>query len=416
MSRVRRCAGALALLAALGPTVAPAQGGAPPDRLRVALLTMGPGAEVYNRFGHNAIWISDTVAGVDLIYNFGTYDFDAPGFLWRFIEGRPRYILAAFTLEQTLAAYSREQRTIEVQELALTAAQKAELAFRLQQNALPENRTYTYDYYFDNCSTRIRDLLDGVLGGALQAATEFVPGEGTLRFHTQRMIANDPAMYLGILTAMGPAADRPLDAWGEMFLPEKVQQRVRELRVPSGAGVEVPLVERESTLLAFDVHHVLPAPPDWTLPLLAIGAALALVFAAGIRPDRLGRLARLLAGAWGLLLGLVGLLLLFLWGLTDHVMTAHNRNLLLCSPLAFALVAVLWRRAVVQDRRTIRLGHVVLAQAVLAVLGGILALLPALGGQVNREVAALVLPPTLVACWLVLRVSRRRAVVLLPGR
>jgi hypothetical protein len=388
----------------------------PTDRLSVALMTMGPGAEVYNRFGHNAIWIRDTVAGVDLVYNYGTYDFNEPGFVSRFVLGRPRYILAVSTLEATLQAYAGERRTVEVQELALRPEQEAELAFLLQQNALPENRQYSYDYYFDNCSTRIRDLLDQVLGGALRVATEGMPGEGTLRFHTQRMVANDPLMYLGILAAMGPAADRPLDAWGEMFLPEKVQQRLRELRVTDAEGIDVPLVAREATLLSHDEHSVLAAPPDWSLPLAGVGLALALVILVGMREDHIGWAGRIVGGLWALVAGVAGTLLAVLWFLTDHVMTTGNRNLLILSPLALVLTVLLWRRRIVQDRLTFRLGRVVVALAALTLIGALLALAPSLGGQVNREIAALAVPPTLAGCWLVLRVSRRRAVVLLPGR
>ncbi len=413
---LRRLAGA-ALLLMLCPAVSmvAAQPPAPVDRLQVYLMTMGPGAEVYERFSHNAIWIRDTTTGAELVYNFGTYDFNEPGFIGRFVQGRPRYILSVATLEATLREYQHRRRDVEVQELALGPAQKAEIAFLLQQNALPEHRTYTYDYYYDNCSTRIRDLLDQVLGGALRDATEFVPGEGTLRFHTQRMVANDPMMYLGILAAMGRSADRPLDEWGEMFLPEKVQQRVRELRVIDATGQEVPLVTREASLLTMDSYRVLAAPPDWTISLLGAGIALALVILLGMRGDWLGMVGRVMGGAWGLVAGVLGAGLGYLWFFTNHVMAVNNHNLLFLSPLALALVPALWRRKIPQDRRTFRLGRVVMVHAALTVIGGIMALTPAIGGQVNREVAALVVPPTLAACWLLLRVSRRRAVVLFPG-
>mgnify|MGYP002624435811 FL=1 len=206
-------AASIGILLAATPLAARQQGpsSAPADPLVVYLMTMGPGEAIYERFGHNAIWVRDTVAGTDRIYNFGMFDFQQENFYWNFAKGRPRYWLDTWSLEGTMRVYSATRRTVEVQELALTAAQKADLAASLAFNANPENRTYTYDYYLDNCSTRVRDALDQVLGGALRRATEGVPGEGSFRFHTQRSTTNDPWMYLGILAAMGPRADAPRD-------------------------------------------------------------------------------------------------------------------------------------------------------------------------------------------------------------
>src|SRR5690606_8121184 len=159
--------------AARGALVAQASGGEPQaarqqapqaseqqPSLQVFLMTMGPGQQIWERFGHNAIWVRDTVQGIDLVYNFGMFDSFAPGFVTNFIKGRPLYWLAAFDLRTTLAQYDAARRSIEVQELALPQEQKAQLAFALAENARPDNREYRYDYFLDNCSTRIRDALD----------------------------------------------------------------------------------------------------------------------------------------------------------------------------------------------------------------------------------------------------------------
>ncbi|PKM01713.1 MAG: hypothetical protein CVV17_06700, partial [Gammaproteobacteria bacterium HGW-Gammaproteobacteria-7] len=345
-----RCAvRALALVLALAPGgVAPLRaqeveggGGA---SLQTFLVTMGPGADVYERFGHNAIWIRDTTSGLDLVYNYGTFDFDEPGFVGRFVFGRPRYWLDVGTIDGTLRLYAYRQRDVVVQELALSPAKRAELAIRLAENILPANRSYDYDYYRDNCSTRVRDILDLVLGGALRRTTAGVPGEGTLRFHTQRSVSNDPAMYLGILAAFGPSVDRPLDQWGEMFLPAKVQQRVRELRVPDGRGGEMPLVLREDTLLAVGAFAVESGRPDWSGPLFGAGVLIALASLTGMIRGAGGIPGRLVAGAWLLTSGIGGGILLFLWFATDHRAATGNLNLLLLSPLALAVLPGIWRR------------------------------------------------------------------------
>jgi hypothetical protein len=321
---------------------ASAQGGG--EALQAFLMTMGPGASIYERFGHNAIWIRDTTTGLDLVYNYGTFDFDEPGFVGRFVFGRPRYWLAVGSLDTTLRTYAYFQRDVVVQELALPAGKKAELAMRLAENLLPDNRTYTYDYYLDNCSTRVRDMLDVILGGALRQATEGTPGEGTLRFHTQRSVSNDAAMYLGILAAMGPRADAPLDQWGEMFLPAKVQERVRELTVSDSAGNQVPLVIREDTLLQVGVHAVEPTRPDWSGRLLLVGLLISIVSVTGVRRGRAGVPGRTVATLWLVTSGIAGLVLLFLWFGTDHVATRSNWNVALLNPLGLLLIPILWRR------------------------------------------------------------------------
>lgn len=395
-------------LVLLGGTPLHAQEGTPAvtqggggESLQAFLMTMGPGAQVYERFGHNAIWIRDTTTGLDLVYNYGTFDFAEPGFVGRFVFGRPRYWLAASTLEATLRSYQYFQRDVMVQELALSPGKRAELAIRLAENLLPENRTYTYDYYRDNCSTRVRDMLDLILGGALRRATEGAPGEGTLRFHTQRSVSNDPPMYLGILAALGPAVDRPLDQWDEMFLPAKVQERVRELRVPDGRGGEMPLVLREDTLLAIGAFTVEATQPDWSGPLVGLGALIALASLTGMVRGAGGIPGRIVASGWLLASGVGGGILCFLWLATDHRAAAGNLNLLLLSPLALAVLPRIWRRGVPgRWSRAALTGY-----GASLVLGAVAALLPALSHQQMREIAATAVLAG-VAAWLVARVDQ----------
>jgi hypothetical protein len=370
--------------------------------LQVFLMTMGPGAGIHERFGHNAIWIRDNRTGTDIVYNFGMFDFNAPNFAWNFARGRPLYWLEASDLARTLAAYEYFQRRVDVQELALDSSSKAELAYSLAMNALPENREYHYDYYLDNCSTRVRDALDAVLGGALRRHTTGQPAEGNLRWHTQRSISNSAPMYLGILAALGPAVDGPIDQWGEMFLPAKVQERVRELQVTDDAGRSVPLVLREATLVDVDVHSVEPEQPDWTARLLLIGVLLALLVATGFLTGAAGLIGRLLAGLWGVLSGVGGLVLVFLWFFTDHVMTANNLNLLLITPVAFAILPLLLSSRTRPIARRLTSGYFVLV-----CLGTVLAAMRI--GQENREIAALTTPIALTATLVAMGVNRRRA-------
>src|SRR4051812_35168994 len=137
----------------------------PGSTLAVYLLTFGWGDVAWERFGHNAIWIRDRARGTDITYNWGMFDFNQPHFVWRFVTGDTKYWMQAFDLNTILDAYKRENRSILAQELNFTPAQRLELQRYVTMNALPQNKFYRYDYYRDNCSTRLRDALDHALGG-----------------------------------------------------------------------------------------------------------------------------------------------------------------------------------------------------------------------------------------------------------
>ncbi|HLV53398.1 MAG TPA: DUF4105 domain-containing protein, partial [Cryomorphaceae bacterium] len=126
------------------------------DRAQVSLLTCGPGQDLYATFGHSALQIHDPVTGLDRVYNYGTFDFDTEGFYVKFTRGKLNYILSVTTFDQFIWEYEYTGRSVFRQVLDLSPAQKEDLFAFLEQNALPENREYKYDFFYDNCSTRIR--------------------------------------------------------------------------------------------------------------------------------------------------------------------------------------------------------------------------------------------------------------------
>lgn len=375
----------LAIFALLWPVGGSAQGG-PAEAPRIYLMTIGVGGTVDSRFGHDAIWVQDRLHGTDLVYNFGTYDFTDPLFVPKFVKGKPLYTLSVWPLQATLDIYAELQRRIEVQELDLSPAQRTQMAYLLALNSEPANRAYHYDYYLDNCATRIRDLLDQVLGGSLRQATEGKPAEGNLRFHTQRALTNNLFIYFGVLALIGPSADQPLDQWGEMFLPAKIQERLRELTLTDADGNSRPLVSREWVAVDVDRYRVEPAPPSWGWQALVVGMILAGLILLARSSGYKARLGLWLMRGWLLCVGLAGLLLILVWFGTDHQATAHNRNLLLLSPLALA-----WP-FLSRSGGASRILRWLLALSLVS--GGLLALFPWLGGQWNLQLAALVIPPT----------------------
>ena len=164
MRRTRRVAiAALLLVAVLFPVVALAA-----PTLRVGLLTMEPGEEFWERFGHDAILIEDPATGVAVSYNYGFFDMDEPGFVGNFVRGRMNYRLVALETDEDLASYRAEGRGATVQWLAIEPAQAQALAAALADNARPEHAVYRYEYYTANCATKVRDRLDQALAGLLQ--------------------------------------------------------------------------------------------------------------------------------------------------------------------------------------------------------------------------------------------------------
>jgi hypothetical protein len=358
-------------------------------------MTMGPGKRVWERFGHNAIWIHDPVKGTDQAYNYGLFDFHQQNFLLRFIQGRMWYWMQGFPAESYIEQYRRANRSVWVQELEMAPQARRELQEFLEWNERPENRFYHYDYYRDNCSTRIRDALDRALGGLIRRNTQSAPTGRTYRFHTLRLTANDPPVYTGLLLALGQPVDRAISVWEEMFLPLAVREHLRKLMVTGKDGVPIPLVRSERTL--FESSDPAPAsrPPFW-LPfylaggLLLGGAAYGLAtLARRSRPARIGFL--ILTWIWVLVTSTAGLVLAGLWGLTDHAAAYYNENVLQMDLLALPLVWLLprfVRRKNSSARLTLCLATLV---AAISLVGLVLKLLPQFY-QVNGSIIALALP------------------------
>ena len=376
----------------------------PGSELIVYHVIMGPGDAVWEKFGHNALWIRDTVARTDIAYNWGVFDFTAHDFIPRFLKGSMRYWVEAYPTQPMLNAYVQGNRSIWTQELALTPAEKHALREFVQWNVREENKYYTYDYYRDNCSTRVRDALDRVLGGRLRAASDTVPTATTYRWHTRRLTRELPFIYAGIDIMLGQPTDRPISRWEEMFLPMQLQHHLRDFAVPEEDGSLRKLVVGERQIFAAE-RAPEPTEPPRSLPVfIAIGLAIAgLIVLTARQASRGGTVstfaAALHAALWPALFGLAGVLLLATWLFTNHDAAFPNENLMQLSPLALALAVV--APAALRRGRWQR-GAVMLATIIagVSVLGLVLQLTPWFD-QVNGETIALALPVNLALLWLI---------------
>lgn len=418
--RIAIAAAHLSLLPAPSPARAAAQEDVrasgeelhPGASISVYLLTMGPGSAVWEVWGHNALWIRDTVTGLDVAYNWGMFSFEQEGFIPRLAKGTMLYWMQGFPAEGVIRSYARDDRDVWAQELNLTPAQRLELLERLRRTDTDENRYYAYDYYRDNCSTRVRDALDAVLGGRIGTALDTMATGVTWRWHARRILRGMPAAYVGMQFALGRPADRTITAWEEGFLPLRLRARLRDVTVLDADGREVPLVSGEVQL--FEATR--PPPPGdaprWVPRFLAAGLSLAgVLVAAGAWAARGGRharaLAATLAAGWSLPVGTAGLLLLMAWLFTDHAFWYPNENLLQAGPLSLLLPPALLAALRSGGRGAPRwLGPLALVVLGLSVLGLLVHVVPGFS-QSNGEIIALALPVHAAVAFVAVGLGRR---------
>ena len=360
---------------------------------RIGVVTMGPGEVFWERFGHDAIVVEDPATRQATNYNFGFFDLAEDGFIGRFARGEMEYMLVALPLEDDLRYYRDVGRGARLQWLDLDPAQARALAAALAQNARPENARYRYDYYTDNCATRVRDALDTALGGLLRRQMQGRSSGDTYRGETVRLASPATWMWVGFDLGLGPYGDRPLSRWEQAFLPRRLADDLREAKRADGR----PLVVEEIELLPQRVAAEPAETPRLLWPWLLAGVALGALVLVLAR-----RAPRLLAGAalaFWLGCGLLGLVLVLGWASTAHHAMWANRNLLLLSPLCLLLLPGGW--TLLRGRLpSPRFRALLVAVAVLALLACLPLWLQALP-QRNGAWIALLLPihATFARAW-----------------
>ena len=375
------------------------------SRLEVFLMTMGPGDAIWERFSHNALVIRDDRAGTEIAYNWGMFEFSQSDFIPRLLRGRMRYWMAGYRSADMIEAYRRVNRSVWLQRVNLTPGQRLELQAHVRETDTEANRYYRYDYYRDNCSTRVRDALDRVLGGRIRAATEGLETGTTYRWHTVRLLGPVLAAYAGIQFVMGNRADEPISVWDEMFLPLPLQRHLEEVRAPTFEGEDVPLLGPAVQVVDARRGPVPGSAPNMLVGFLLTGAVFGGLFAlsgwmAGRGKRWAAWLLALAAGGWSLIVGLLGLALLLSWFFTDHFFLGLNENAFQANPVSLVLSAMLLLAATGRGR--VWTGRAAVTVAALAVAGLALQLMPSLD-QVNGEILALALPAHLGLAWGVLR-------------
>ena len=380
----------------------------PGQSLSVYLLTAEPGDRIFEVFGHNVILVRDSETGYEQGFNYGIFSFDSPGYLGRFLKGRMMYRVDTVSAATLLAGYGAQNRRIWAQELDLEPARKAHLLQLLQTAVQPENQYYRYEYYLNNCSTKLRDVLDTVLDGQLREATDGPSTGATWREHTRRLTAKHLPGYLGIDLVLGPKGDESTNQWQEMWVPMKLRDTAGALFVTRSDGSRVRLVRSEVLLLDSTREFEPTSAPSLELLFLLAGLAVALLNALvgskSAAGSFTGRVALGFSGSlWGAFCFLAGVVMIAAhW--TDHEFMYWNQNVLLFSPLgvgvAWGLVRVARKGSTSIWGRRFALGTLGLAAVAL-----VLNLIPGLASG-NREMIAFALPVHVSVCWVMLGIYR----------
>lgn len=336
------------------------------DSVRISLLTCSPGPDAYERFGHAAIRVQDLRhSELDLTFHYGVFSFNAPNFIYRFVKGETDYQLGALYTSDFVEGYRRRGLGMEEQQLHLDSAQCQDLINRLWINYRPENRTYRYSFFFDNCSTRPYRLINTVTSSSIQYDSAWTKPI-TLRQMVQEKSGVNNWLDFGIALAVAGRSDQTATYQEQMFLPEYLMHAYTHAQIPAQIGSSswfVPLVDSKETLLEMrsDVQSAIAASdPVSPASLFGVILLIALVVSAAEyrqkrkaahvagRPQSRRSATRTIADTFDCLfflsIGLTGCIVWFLNFFSEHPAVDHNLNCLWLLPTHVIVAVLIWFR------------------------------------------------------------------------
>jgi hypothetical protein len=310
---------------------------------QVSIITCGPGDELYSIFGHSAIRIYDTTSGMDLVFNYGTFDFRTEGFYIKFVRGKLDYMLDVSSFKDFINVYLAENRDVKEQVLDLTLSEKQSIYVFLEQNYKGKNKYYKYDFFFDNCTSRVRDLLSKVLGDRLVWNQKVNVEDKTFRKILDDYIVTMPWVKFGFYLGLGSVTDRNPNFFEAMFLPDKLFKGLEFANI-QGRTMYKPLVFKTNILYTTDAKRADNIP--FVTPDLIFGLLLLLVLGMSYWQLKKGTQPYWLDMWLWTNTALAGVLVLFLWLGTDHKATVNNMNFLWANPLGLLALGTLVNKKV----------------------------------------------------------------------
>ncbi len=296
------------------------------DKAEISVLTIGPGALLNDSFGHSGFRVKDTK--LDLVFNYGMFDFDAPNFYSNFAKGKLNYYMGINYYDDFLNNYIRQNRTVKEQVLNLNAIEKQQLFDFLLTNAKPENKYYLYDFFYDNCATKIRDVIEKATGKVIDLKKPKDYSEKSFRQLIQENLNWNSWGSFGIDLALGSVIDKKATAEEQLFLPKYIHSFFANASFKESGK---PLVKNDT--LIFAKQPKTESSNFLLSPLFIIAIISILIIAITYFDYKNSKRSKWIDVLLFLLTGIIGIVLLLLWFATDHTATAHNYNLL----WAFAL-------------------------------------------------------------------------------
>ena len=308
-----------------------------PDRITVSLVTYYPGSAEYELYGHAGIKVG-FADGSGIFYNYGIFDFNAPNFVYRFVKGETDYKVAGYDARYMLRGYDRRK---VVEQVLNFSQEQARAAYEyLTVNALPWNATYRYNYVYDNCSTRPRDIIELASGGTVKYPA--MRDTTTFRKMMHKYNANYSWSQFGIDISLGSGLDKTLDYREQMFVPMVLMEACARATMIRD-GERVPLVAETIVLNeGNESGDVLPPTPWWATPMCMFCVLLLVVLAFTYRDLKRGKVTRWLDSAMYGMLSIEGFVLYFLIFVSTHEATSPNWNGVWMNPFYLIPAVLIW--------------------------------------------------------------------------
>lgn len=290
----------------------------------ISIVTAGSGTELYEAFGHSAIRVKDPMLRLDLIYNYGMFDFNQPNFYTNFVKGKLLYSLGRYQFDYFLASYNQDKRWVKQQVLNLTQQEKQAFFVYLENNVQPQNRDYLYDPYFDNCATKLRDITKTVLKDKVNFSKKDIDENKSFRQLMNQEIPWNSWGSFGINLALGSKLDEKATVSDFMYLPKYVFTIFKNSEISTDGKIQ-NLVKREDILLNY---NDLEQKSSFFSPLLIFGIFAILGFIITLNDFKKKKRTNKLDVILFLSTGIIGILIAFLWFFTNHSTTPNNFNFL----------------------------------------------------------------------------------------
>lgn len=295
------------------------------DSLRISLLTCTPGDEIYSSYGHSAIRVQDERNGFDVVFNYGTFDFDTPFFVPKFLCGTLDYMLSASNFSRFISTYKREGRGVVEREFILSTSQKEEMERFLFVNLQPENRFYRYDFFFDNCATRIRDIAFRISNCDSQPSRNLSETE-TFRDCLHNYVTQNEWYGAGIDLILGVRTDKYVSAYDKAMLPDYLEELLTNERLLGSPHVLLERAQPEKST------NPLTTPISLSVVLSVVTLALT------VYEVKKRVWLKWVDYTFFSIMSLLALLFWFLWVISEIKITTYNVNVLWASILYIPLI------------------------------------------------------------------------------